>query len=83
MFIIIAKKSAYDGRDAICGARLSQAVPYAYETAALAQRMMPSTYDEDGQSTDISYYVVDTRDPVRRPIQRASAVGREEEDVPF
>ena len=84
MFIIMAASPIYDNRDGICGARVRQAVPYAFETEALAHRKVPSDYDEDGQHMECTHFVASTSDPWRRPVPRpCPPVDPFMDDIPF
>lgn len=90
MFVIMSSTPRYGSRDEVAGYRKMQEVPYAYETLALAQRMIGRKcyqYDEEGYplADETHYFVADTSDPYRRPVQAPRAKIEEEyfDDIPF
>lgn len=81
MYSIYEKIPVYTDRDAIGHSIIRKVSEYAYETAALAQRLTPSSYDEDGQCNDRSFFVADAADPWKRvstPCRDTAAY-----DIPF
>ncbi len=83
MYAIYEKAPIYDNRDGFAGNSVRQVPGYVYETEALAHRKLPSGYDEDGQSLEVTYFVADVSDPWRRPIARPAVAVDYADDIPF
>lgn len=84
MYAIYESIPVYNDRDAIDHSIIRRVSANTYETAALAWRLMPSTYDEDGQSTEQIFFVADAADPFKRasaPIPCGAEAGWD--DIPF
>ena len=82
MFAIYSKTPVYNNRDAVDHSIIRRESAYSYETAALAQRLAPSGYDEDGQSSEVTYFVADAADPWARVATKAQADDGFD-DIPF
>lgn len=82
MFSIYCATQHYDRFDRPYST-IAKVSTYAYETAALARRLAPLGYDEDGQETGETYFVADATDWRIRPVIPPSANFVEDEDIPF
>ena len=81
MFAIFSSYAIYNDRDGIAGRRIERVSEYVYETEALAHKMKPSEYDDEGQSMEVDYYVARTSNPFNR-LRRAVADDGSD-DIPF
>jgi len=81
-FAVFCSTAIYDNRDGVVGSRITQVSEYVYETAALALRLCPSNYDDEGcRLEDDDFYVARTSDPFKR-LRRAVA-DVYADDIPF
>lgn len=85
MFVICRSTTRYCNRDGYAGEEITRLGGYAYETAALARRMLPSCFDENGDMVDEdTYFVADASDPYLKPIPRpACPVLDDLDDIDF